>query len=359
VGLNTPVRPTVTITPGLAIDRRGQALALAETVDLSLVRDTTSGDTTPAATFDACQADSGVYVAGAGLYLLTISTVEGREGRALVSGLGNIQASCNTKYAVPGVKFRLLKLDLDPADLNAPQLLRNKLAYRCFGSDDTAYQDLYANLFGPPVAQYGLIDQLRPNRLANCEVPLALIYWTSTAGLVFVDRWAVRRRISAPAAETRWPALTSDRRAAEGEAMFMQFQEQIEDIRLNETNLAAIAATQRFNYLPPVGILPLAAGSSFKGFDEQRFFEGLTYRPSEFIEGAQLRALIRAAALYPPVDLKSGLMFWLYRVRENIQAIDQRSQIVPQEYLVFASGYIPYLGAGRYDANRWVYANFA
>jgi hypothetical protein len=358
VGVNMPTRPTITITPGLAIDRRGQTLALTETVDLSLVRDTASASTATAATFDACQADSGVYVADAGLYLLTISTVEGREGRALVSGLGNIQSSCNTKYAVPGVKFRLLQLDLDPADLKAPNLLRNKIAYRCFGSDDVAYQKLYANLFGPPVTQYGLLDQLRPNRLANCEVPLALLYWTSTAGLVFVDMWAVRRRVSAPAVETRWPALTGDRHAAEGEAMFMQFQAQVADLRANETNLAAIVATQRFSYLPPVGMLPIGTSGTTKGFDYDTFFGPLKYRKPIFVEAAQMRPLLQESYNYPPIDTHSGLVIWLYLLRENAQAALSSSK-PPQTYLVFASGHTPYRGEARYDVHHWNFGNFA
>jgi hypothetical protein len=359
VGMNTPARPTVTITPGLAIDRRGQTLALTETVDLSLVRDTTSGGTSTAATFDACQADSGVYVAGAGLYLLTISTVEGREGRALVSGLGNIQASCNTKYSVPGVKFRLLQLDLDPADLNEPNLLRNKIAYRCFGSDDVAYQGLYANLFGPPVTQYGLLDQLRPNRLANCEVPLALLYWTSTAGLVFVDMWAVRRRITAPEASSRWPVLTGGRREAEGEAMFMQFQEHLAHLFMNADAPTNIRARDHFRYVPAAGIMPLSNVRHPRGFNESVFLDSITRRETLFIEGARVEFLLRTSFSYPPLDPASGVMLWVYRVRENSAAIDQNLSTAPQPYLIFTSGHMPYLGDAHYDVNRWGYSNLS
>lgn len=359
VGVSTTQQPVVSVAPGLAIDQRGQAIQLAEPVDVALVRAPPGAATGAAETaFSACQPDTGVYVAGAGLYLLTISSVEVGQGRALSSGVGQVDVACNTKFNVAGVKFRLLALDLDTADLSEQALLRNRVAYRCFGVEDTSYRELYANLLGAPVTSYGLVDGLRPNRLAPCEVPLAVLYWTSTAGLVFLDMWAVRRRVTAPTAASRWPALTGDRRLAEGEAMFMQFQRQVEEIRANEAGLTAISATQRFDYLPPVGLLPLATGGTPRGFDYTTFFSGLQYRKPIFIEAAQLRPLLEESYRYPPIHTRSKLVVWLYLVRENAQ-VALTTASPPQAYLVFASGHTPYRGEAHYNVHHWNFSNLA
>src|SRR5258708_36654535 len=89
---------------------------------------------------------SGVYIAGAGVYLLTIAPATAGEGRAPVSGLGNVTAACNPRYTVEGVQFRLLQLDVTPAELGQPDLLRNLMAQKCF--DAAVLKDFSANPFG-------------------------------------------------------------------------------------------------------------------------------------------------------------------------------------------------------------------
>jgi hypothetical protein len=355
--------PSVTITPGLAIDRRGQTLALADPVELSLkaLPADPSAVPPPISAFAVCEpADADAYVAGAGLYLLTIGAAEGKEGRAAVSGLGNIEASCNTKYIVPGVRFRLIQLDLQPADLNQPDLLRNRVAYRCFQGDAPVYDAFHANLFGPPVGGYGLIDDLRPGRLEDCEVPLALVYLTATHGLVFVDMWAARRRITAPAAAARFPLLTGDRRAAETEAMAMQFMQQLLDLRELSANPDRTRAIEVFRHVPPVGIVPLASSRFTRGFHPDLFFDTISHHPVATIEGARVGALFRAALDYPPLDLSSGVMVWIYRVRENQQAVETGTAFTaPQPYLIFTTGHMAYMGDAHFDVNRWGYGNYA
>src|SRR5579864_2625497 len=207
-GSDRVANPTLTVTAGVALNHRGDTLRLADPVDISLTQlpassTSSSGDITM---FAVCEPPGGsVYVAGAGLYLLTLGVIEGSQGRAMVSGLGNIDASCNTIYLVPGVRFRLIPIDLQTSDLNAPNLLRNRLAYRCLTGDPPVDQAYLANPFGPPVTTYGLLDSLRPNRLQPCELPLALVYMTASDGLVFVDMWAARRRLTRPPADSRHP----------------------------------------------------------------------------------------------------------------------------------------------------------
>lgn len=356
-GVDQVAEPRVTITPGLAIDRRGQTLLLEETVDLSLKitprRTAAAGITT----FQTCRPpDASAYVAGAGLYLLTLTSVEGREGRALVSGLGNVEASCNTKYHVPGLQFQLTQLDLQPSDLAKPALLRNLVAHRCFGR--AAAQQLYTDPFGPRADGGGLIDSLRPGRLADCEVPLALLYWTSTGGLIFVDRWAARRRLSAREPGDAWAPATSDRRTSEAEAVFQQFQDQLDDLRADSLTANILQARDHFRFVPPAGIIPLVHTRHRKGFNEPLFFQGLTRRETLHIEGARLEFLLRTSFMYPPLDLDSGVMLWVYRVRENAAAIQNNPAAPPQPFLVYTTGHMPFLGDPHYDVNRWGYGNY-
>jgi hypothetical protein len=61
--------------------------------------------------------------------------------------------------------------------------------------------------------------------------------------------------------------------------------------------------------------------------------------------------------LYPPVDLSSQEMVWLYWVRENMEpAAGQASSAQP--YLIFTNGHIAYQGNAQFDLNYWDYANF-
>jgi hypothetical protein len=349
---------TVTIRPGLAINRLGQTLTLADETEVSLAPPASNSTQTPSG-FGECQPKQpGVYVAGAGIYLLTIAPASGSDGRAPTSGLGNIAATCNTRYTVEGIQFRLLSLNSAlTAELSDPDHLRNRLAYRCFGAGDAKVSGFIANPFGPIVEGYGLIDDLRSVCLTDCDVPLAAIYWTAT-GIQFIDLWAVRRRLTRPAAAQDWRLLTSDRRVSEAEARFLQFEAQIEEIRANDQGLASIQATQRFRYLPAAGIIPITNFGSAGGFDYQQFFSGRTLRGPVFVEGAQVEHMVRESMSYTPIDLDSDVMIWLYLVRENMQGIDTGRQTPAQAHLAFASGYIPPQGAARFNVARWNYSNY-
>jgi hypothetical protein len=120
-------------------------------------------------------------------------------------------------------------------------------------------------------------------------------------------------------------------------------------------NLGTISATGRFRYLPPAALLPVGAG---RGFDYSVFFGQMTHRNPIFIEGAQLRSLLQESFDYPPIDVNSEIVVWLYLVRENAQASLSSAQ-PPQSYLVFASGHMPYRGEARYDVHHWNFGNFS
>ena len=356
-GVDTRLQPSVQVEAGMALNARGETLVLNKPTLLSLVRLPGGGAAAGAAEpfADCVPPQAGVFVADAGVYLLVISPASGRAGRAPVSGLGNIAAGCNTRYTVEGVQFRLVQVPLTAQELsaaNAP-LLRNQIAYKCFGYD--AARSFVTDPFKPPPAEYGLIDNLPASRLGDCDVPLALLHWTTAGGIGFVDLWSVRRRLTPRPASGRWAGWVGERRASEGEAMFLQFQEHARALVAGEADPAAVVARQRFQRLPPVGILPVA-GSGLKGFDYLTFFQGVTVHEPVYLEGARVETLVRDSFSYAPVDLSSGEMFWLYWVRENAEAVG--GAVPVQTYLAFSSGQMPYAAAARFDVARWQYSNY-
>ena len=361
-GVNSRETPYVLVEAGLAINRQGQSLSLASQTKVKLTRPV-NADSSVATdlAFDDCQPlQAGVYVAKAGVYLLTIAPARKNEGRAAVSGLDNIIARCNTHHAIEGVQFRLIQLGLNAEELRDTDHLRNTVAYRCFGIDNTRPAISFPiDPFSQAAPRQTLLDDLRPRLLTDCDVPLAIINWTSTEGIKFVDMWSVRRRVFAPSAEGRWDAVLGERRRSEGEAIFLQFQEHIGSLSRPELNPKSVFATAHFERLPPIGIIPLATDNSALGFDYRKFFQGQTYREPVFIEGARFERVIRESVSYPPLSLDTGELIWLYQVRQNRQTIDAGGSGAPQPYLIFSSGHVPFCGEARFDVNRYSYSNYS
>jgi hypothetical protein len=210
--------------------------------------------------------------------------------------------------------------------------------------------------------------------IEDCEVPLTLIYLTSL-GISFVDMWSVRRRVTPRSAATTWSLFASERRLAEAEAVFLQFEDQIAQMQSGQPQsvLNGIKALGYFRYLPSCGIIPITATfvnnymgnkstvkisvGQERGFALEKFFEGMTCRDPVFIEGAKLHSLLHESHYYPPVDLNTKEMIWFYFVRENIESVAKQSQSQP--YLIFTTGHLPYHGNARFDLARWDYSNFA
>jgi hypothetical protein len=349
---STPQRPVVTVAAGLALSRSGPALELPVAVDLLLARPAPTATSEPGGLFADCQPFApGTYTAGAGVYLLTIGPARQGEGLAPVSGLGNRPAACNVASSVESVRFRLIRLALDPSELTDVAHLRNRVAYRCFAPE--ALASFSAEPFGVPPARYGLIDALREQTLTADEVPLAVLAWSALDGIGFIDLWAVRRRIIRSASEGGLTAFTGDRRRAEGEAMFLQFQDHVADLR-SAPGAANLHAADAFRTLPPAGLLPLRRTSSLPGFDLTAFFTGIPRRADPVIlEGARVEHALTAALAYPPIDPQSGEALRLYLVREN-----QLAAASPP-YVLFTSGHAPYEADARFDLAFWNFANYA
>jgi hypothetical protein len=304
----------------------------------------------------------GTYVAGAGVYLLTIAPVQMSEGRAASNGLDPTNAGCNTDATVEAVQFRLININpLRYAGLDvSSRQFRNRLAYRCFGIE--AREQNVIDPWRVDAPRYGLIDELREVGLDDRDVPLAVLFWT-VDGIQFVDMWAARRELLEPGALHDLPSfafVARRRRLIESTAMCAQFQHHLADVLSAAVTPATVIAVDYFRYLPPFGFVPLQS-APLRGFFEQTFFSGLVRRPTfgsnqstEFIDQRLLGLLRQQALESTPTDVTQGEFIWVYRPWQNTAASHAGNTV--QLLVAFASGLVPCLAAARFDMARFDYS---
>ncbi len=314
--------PVLAVSGGSALNRYGQILELVEDqtqVCLGVQPLKTSG---PADAFAPCDSISPVQM-GEGVYLFMISPAFGySDEKAPMKGFQT--EGCGNKYSFEGLKFRLEKIPLDDladqvtsgsvqvkglagkTDKPSVSLLRSWLAYLCFGNekwvdvvDDPFKLKPFTNTPASSFSSYGLLDALRDQNsplLDEWDVPLALVYWPGVK-VQFVDMWTVRRRPVRPTASQPWPLFTAQRRIAEAEAMFLQFQAHVSDL-ITEGDMSAVNAGGRLRFLPPAGFLPTGP----KEFQRDEFFKDVSWHPGE-ADIAFLRRLIHDSWFIEPIDL--------------------------------------------------------
>jgi len=161
--------------------------------------------------------------------------------------------------------------------------------------------------------------------------------------------------------------------------MFQQFQDQVTEMIRDTNNLSSLEAVSQFDFLPPLGILPLDDGSNARGINPDIFFKGSTVRgkfstleistsqlPGSipngiYIQGAVFGDLIEQARRYPPIPLtsKSKEVFWLYLLRENIQPLQNTIGPQTQPAAVFVNGHVRYWANSRFDLAYWDFSNYA
>ena len=361
--------PVLRVKAGLAVNRAGQTLCLQNDASVALTRRfDAAGSTACDCVFADCSpVAGGTYVAGAGVYLLTIAPARTNEGRAPTNGLDPTNVRCNTDATVDGVQFRLLAInplrfaDLDPA---SPRF-RNLLAYRCFGIEarEAAMIDPWRADPGredPP--GYGLVDELREVGLGDCDVPLALVYWTA-GGLRFVDTWSVRRRLLGPDALRDHAFVARARRLVEVEAMCAQFQQHLADLLAASAAPTTIRAIDHFRYLPPFGLVPLQT-LPLRGVADASFFEGIPRRPradsgqtTPFMDARLLGSMREQARMHTPTDLHAREFLWVYRVWQPLQATHEGDAAQP--VLAFGCGLMPEIAIARFDMARFDNSNYA
>jgi hypothetical protein len=348
---STASNPVLTIKRGLALNREGQTLWVQNDVELAIVRASESAAASGKVFSDCAPSAPSVSVSGDGVYLLVIAPAKEKEGTAPVSGLGNVPAACNSRYTTLGVQFRLIPLNLDPA--SSSKRARNEVAYQCFGLPEKQPNDFLsaalARLLQPA---YGLETRFPTGRVTTHEVPLAIIQWTGT-GMGFVDMWAVRRRLTKPAADPFWEPLIGDRRLAEGEAMFNQFQDHSHHLAASPANLSTISAADHFLFLPPLGILPVRGTGSPQGFDPTRFFGAHASVDVAMLDADQLAPLLASSFRHEPVRVGSVGKLQLYLIWESVRST--ASQLT----MVFASPSLPYRGTARFGYAKWSLDRFS
>src|SRR5271169_2661372 len=164
---STPQTPVLAVTKGLALNRNGASLLLSSDVQVSLTQPATAPTASSSAFQPCAPMQTGSYVAGSGVYLLTVAPASEKEGLAQVSGTNTSTAPCNTDYTADGVQFRLVQIAVSQADLSDPNHLQNAIAYRCFGVG--SWDTLLAASSGVAPSPYGLVDQLRQTQvLTDC-----------------------------------------------------------------------------------------------------------------------------------------------------------------------------------------------
>jgi hypothetical protein len=354
-GQKTTSSPVLSVKHGLAVNPEGQSLWVQNDIELEIVRSGESVVRSGEVFSDCAPSAPSVSVSGDGVYLLVIAPAKKKEGKAPVSGLGNVPAACNSRYTTIGVQFRLLPLNLDP--FSSPERARNEIAYRCFGLPEKQPSDFLsvalARLSQPA---YGLESHVSTGRMTSHGVPLAIIQWTAS-GMGFVDMWAVRRRLTKAAADPFWEPLIGDRRLAEGEAMFLQFQDHSHHLFASAADVTTIAAADHFLFLPPLGILPVKGQRSPRGFDPIRFFSAHASVGVAMLDADQLPPLLDRSFRHEPIRLGSVGKLQLYLIWESVRAIETGT--ASQLMMVFASPSLPYRGTARFGFAKWSLDRFS
>lgn len=296
---STKDTPLLTIERGLAINRRGQTLKLENQTDISLIRQTNTESTNPPQFAECLPLQFGASLSGEGVFILTIAPTTQNKGRATVSGLDAATARCNTDVVVSAVQFRLIQIPAAVlAEVSDKKKLRNHLAHRCLGVAQTA--SFAADPLGTSLGDYGLLADL--STLTECDVPLALLSWTISGGIEFIDHWSVRRRITQNDLYQHWNGIVSERRRSEAEAAFLQFQEHLNAIVSDgNINLSALKADQYFEFLPAAGFLPVVGG----GLDLATFLGPYAPTATTSVDEGIMRARLQRALLTEPIKINS------------------------------------------------------
>ncbi len=342
-------RPAATISAGVAVNREGRTLRLPRDVTIEVSRSVPSGPEAVACLFDDCtEPAAGDYVAGQGLYLLTIAPAFVSEGRAKTNGFDDQGVRCNTDATVEAVQFRTIEVDsqhLGGASFAASDF-RNRVAYRAFGEGVT--REWPADMVGSPPRHDDLLEALG-SLLRDDEVPLALLAFTGAFDHLFTDNWSVRRPVCLRDSDAVLANLSEPRRVGVGRAMFRQFQDHIAGLAAANGKLPSVTARSHFKWLPPAGIIPWLTDA-----EAAAFFGGMTVRGPLHIDAASAEPMVRESFDMPAIETGSTEAIWLYRIAQN-----RMDPSHPAPVMLFANGHLPYRGDARFNLNYWDYANYA
>lgn len=238
------------VSPGTGVSSGGTAVHLDAPASLDLAVVTASAPVTGERFADCAPGSTPASAPTAGAYLLVARSASSVEGKVPVAGAptATLPTPCTSRWVVEDLAFAAIRLDGFATATTAANR-RNLLAHFCFGS--ARHRELALSGFAEPVPWRGIegLAELTP-----CDLPLAVFDWDGAA-LTFVDGWSARRRPARPAATVALAAVVGDDRAAEGEARFLQFQDQLSGLLASPGGRAA-RALDRFPLLPPAGLVP-------------------------------------------------------------------------------------------------------
>ena len=305
----TPVAGTpagrVTVSAGLGVSPSGQVLYLATDTAARLIPPVAGSTTSAGGDFGPCGPLSGAaYVAGDGLFLLTLAPATLAEGQAPVLALDSVNTRCNTDAWVEAVQLRMLRINGWENSVTASTdvaNLRNRIAYAFFApAGEAAAHGAPGN-----EAASGLLDQMFGQGLSRCDVPLAVVYMVGDA-IVFIDAWSVRRRLAEDAAADSWSAWLGTRVQALAESRLLQFQQQVSA----PSALLAAPASPTLAWLPPAGFLPA-------GTDWSRFFGSQAPQRSVPLAPEAARGVLATALHDDPIAVGSSTLVRVYEIGDG------------------------------------------
>ncbi|HEX8556837.1 MAG TPA: hypothetical protein VF668_01980 [Pyrinomonadaceae bacterium] len=337
---STAARPVVRVTGGLAFNRAGAPVALAApTVDVALAR-AQAVFAPEAGLFAECAGPGEPDNLGKlGVYVFVASPASTYEGSAprRHSVTDDRFDGCGKRYAVEGVKFRLERIDFaslpgvgdqtrallgsltNASDAASVSKLRNVVAHLCFDSEEKTGQrrDPFKRPAGDArFVNYGALHELRLRKqLTDCDVPLAVVYWTPQ-GVRFVDNWAARRLARRPLDLDAQSLLRSH-----GYERFLQFQRHVHELFDALGALTAVRLQDYFAFVPPVGYFPVTGAKSPRGFHPANFFKQFTTGSPSDVAADGFGSVLRDSFACPDVALSSKPVFTVVRLRENVAAV--------------------------------------
>lgn len=337
---STAAQPIVRVSGGLALCRSGNPVALSvPTVDVALVK-AAQTFAAEAGLFAECAGPGAAdNLSKLGIYVFAATPASVYEGSVpMRHSVSNDRVDgCGRRFAVEGVKFRMERIDFSTlpgvsdttrallntlttkSDDASVSLLRNVVAHLCFDSEEKtgARRDPFRRpAGGTSFVNYGALAELRTaGQLSDCDVPLAIIYW-SQQGVRFVDNWAARRL-----ARRQLDFDVESLLRSYGYERLLQFQRHLRDLFDSLGALAAIQLQNFFAFVPPAGYFPVTGGKSPRGFSPTNFFKQFTTGQPSNVSADGFGAILRDSFACPDVSLASKPVFTVLRLSENTAAV--------------------------------------